>query len=80
MAQSESTSTVSYVICLERGSYVVDLDIGKVYRVAVREENDPSDMLRIVDDSGDDYLYPAAWFEAVDLPARARKVLAAVTT
>ncbi len=69
----------SHVICLERGEYEADLVIGKVYRTAKPEQNDRPVDLRVIDESGEDYLYPAKWFVPVDLPAKAKRVLAAAS-
>jgi hypothetical protein len=66
-----------YVVCVERGNYRVDLQIGKVYRAVRREKNDPADMMRILDDSGEDYLYPGAWFVPIEVTPKAKKALAA---
>jgi hypothetical protein len=43
---------------------IADLVVGQVYRVAPSAEND-GDMLRVIDASGEDYLYPASYFEPV---------------
>jgi hypothetical protein len=76
MAKRKPKSPRGFVVCLSRGTYRIDLDVGKVYRLAAPEKNDPIDMLRVIDNSGDDYLYPADWFVPVLLPARARRILA----
>lgn len=65
-----------YVLCLERGGYRVDLQVGKVYHIAASEKNDSLHLIRIVDDSDEDYLYPKGWFIPVDLPPKARRALA----
>jgi hypothetical protein len=44
-----------------------DLQQMKIYRVAAAETNDPGNYLRVIDDSGEDYLYPARFFEAISL-------------
>lgn len=60
-----------YVICVENQTLFADdgatdlsphLIIGKVYKVAPPQGHD-GDMLRIIDGSGEDYLYPATYFE-----------------
>lgn len=79
MANSSQNSS-SYVVCLKRGSYKIDLEIGKVYRAIRPRKNDPSDMLRVIDGSGEDYLYPAGWFVAIILPPKARKALVAASS
>lgn len=53
----------------------VDLKIGKVYRVLKPRRGDASEDLRVIDDSKDDYIYPATWFAPVELPARARRAI-----
>lgn len=77
MAKARRKSIGDYVVCLERGSYRIDLQVGKVYRTATPEKNDPAEMLRLVDDSGEDYLYPVDWFAPIRLPPKAKRALAA---
>ena len=53
------------------------LDLRKIYRVLPPEGNDPKDYVRVVDESGEDYLYHKKGFELIDLPQRTeRKLLA----
>ncbi|MEI2609110.1 MAG: hypothetical protein V9G20_10835 [Candidatus Promineifilaceae bacterium] len=61
----------SYVRCIQNQTLFADdlaedfaphLVVGRVYKVAPPEPND-GDMLRIIDGSGEDYLYPAHYFE-----------------
>lgn len=63
-----------FVICLDdRGCE--DLQRGKVYAVVDDEAAARDKYLRVVDDSGEDYLYPEACFSFVSLPRDARKAL-----
>jgi hypothetical protein len=66
-----------FVVCVELGELgdfsVDDLTIGRVYEVL--EGVDAHGMLRIIDDSGEDYLYPNALFEPVDIPDKAAERL-----
>ena len=41
---------------------LASLIVGKVYKLAIPEPND-GDLLRVIDESGEDYLYPASYFE-----------------
>jgi hypothetical protein len=77
MTKRRNKQSSRYFLCLARGNYRVDLQVGKVYRAVAPEENDPADMLRLVDDSGDDYLYPIGWFAPLTLPPKAKRALAA---
>jgi hypothetical protein len=36
-------------------------------------------MIRIIDESGEDYLYPSRWFAQIELPPKVRKALATVS-
>lgn len=63
-----------FVICLDdRGSE--DLQKGKVYAVVVDDVAARDKYLRVVDDSGEDYLYPEVCFSFVTLPREARQAL-----
>ena len=68
----------SYVACINSTQDDIDLIVGKIYRVHRAEENDPGTMLRIVDESGEDYLYPTSWFVPMEVPPRVKRALAAV--
>lgn len=55
-----------------------DLGIWKLYRVLPDKKAAKGDFLRVVDESGEDYLYPAGWFVVVGLaPPAVKKLLAA---
>jgi hypothetical protein len=60
-------------VCLDNSSYPASLELHKIYRVF--GDADAHGNLRIVDDSGEDYLYPAKWFAVVELPRRVRTSL-----
>jgi hypothetical protein len=70
-------ATREFAVCIDNGEYDVDLIVGKLYRVARPKRNDRPSDIRIVDESGEDYLYPRGWFVPVELPLKARKALAA---
>ena len=48
------------------------LELHKIYRVLAAADAAAGGDLRIMDESGEDYLSPATWFAAVDLPRRVR--------
>lgn len=68
---------MTFAICLNNEGYEASLELRKIYQVLPPEPNDPRGYIRIVDESGEDYLYNAKAFEAVQLPPRTeRKVRA----
>ena len=62
-------------MCINNGEYELDLIVSKIYRVVKPERNDRSSDIRILDESGEDYLYPRSWFVPLNLPSKAKKVL-----
>lgn len=66
------------VVCIDNEGYPTSLEKRKIY-VALRDvDADKHGLLRIVDESGEDYLYPKTSFRSIALPlAVKRAVLAA---
>ncbi|HEU4367270.1 MAG TPA: hypothetical protein VFV05_03465 [Methylomirabilota bacterium] len=65
----------AFAVCIRNGEYEADLIIGKIYRVMRPKRNDGPADIRVLDESGEDYLYPRAWFVPVELPVKARRAL-----
>jgi hypothetical protein len=53
------------MICVINRGYPVSLDVGKLYRRLEPLPDDPESRIRVVDESGEDYLYPRAFFRPV---------------
>lgn len=65
-----------YVLCVRSGSYKASLEPRKVYRVVPDPAAEGGALLRVVDESGEDYLFPADLFVPIDIPAEAAPVFA----
>jgi len=63
------------VICISNDEYPASLEVRKIYEVLPDSEAVPHQLVRIVDESGEDYLYPAAYFVPVELPSTVRAAL-----
>lgn len=68
---------MTFALCLDNQGYEVALELRKLYPVLPSEPNDPSGYLRIIDESGEDYLYTATAFEVIALPPQLEQRLAA---
>jgi hypothetical protein len=66
---------VRFVVCIENSGYPASLELHKIYRSVPDPSATREGDLRIVDESGEDYLYPAEWFVAVQVPRRVRTSL-----
>jgi len=58
----------TFVVCLETGGYVASLELWKIYRALRDDDAHAHGQLRVVDESGQDYLYPARYFQSIELP------------
>ena len=66
------TRETGFALCIEnRGAD--DLEVRKVYRVLPDKAAAATGYVRVVDDSGEDYLYPDNYFVLVDLPQKAKR-------
>lgn len=64
-----------FVICIENSEYPVSLEKRKIYEALPDADAAQIDHIRVIDESGDDYLYPASYFVEAHLP---KEVQAAV--
>jgi hypothetical protein len=72
-------SSSRYVLCVRNGTYRASLQPRKVYRVVDDSSAEARALLRVVDESGEDYLFPADLFVPIELPAKARPAFARST-
>jgi hypothetical protein len=69
-----------FAICISDTRYVDDLKLRTVYQVLPDESAAKSNYIRVIDETGEDYLFPASHFVFVDLPPDAAKSLTIKTT
>ncbi len=66
-----------YVLCINNEGYEVSLERRKIYRVLEEPGEAELDLIRVVDDSGEDYLYPRRYFVEIALPRAAEQAFVA---
>jgi len=57
-----------FVVCIENEDYEASLELRKIYRVLADRDAEIDGDIRVIDESGEDYLYPADWFIYIELP------------
>jgi hypothetical protein len=67
-AKLSKDSTPRFVVCIDNSDYEASLELHKIYPVVPDADAAQDGDLRVVDESGEDYLYPAARFVAIDIP------------
>jgi hypothetical protein len=69
------TTAATFVMCISNENYPASLELWKVYRVMPDAKGDAHGLIRVVDESGEDYLYPAAHFVPIRVPIVAQKAM-----
>jgi hypothetical protein len=69
------TPPSKFAICINNADYPVSLELPKLYRLVPDEEAERDGDLRVIDESGEDYLYPAEYFLAVEFPQTIQRAL-----
>lgn len=65
----------SFVVCINNKGYPASLEIRKLYQVIPDERASKMRQVRVIDESGEDYLYPESYFVPVKLPDAIERVV-----
>jgi hypothetical protein len=69
-----------FVICVKNKGYAASLELRKLYQVVSDEAAAKLRQIRVIDESGEDYLYPENYFVVVQVPQSAEKALLRAAT
>jgi hypothetical protein len=72
---SQRKPVLKFAVCVSNTDYPASLELHKIYRVLPDEDAAIDGDIRVVDESGEDYLYPAEYFVFVELPKSVEKSL-----
>jgi hypothetical protein len=64
-----------FVVCVKNKGYAASLELRKLYQVVSDTSGAKLDQIRVIDESGEDYLYPEEYFVPVQLPQSAEKAI-----
>jgi hypothetical protein len=65
------------VICIRNDDYPASLEKRKIYLQVPDTEAEKHHHIRVIDESGEDYLYPEAYFKAIELPDEIKRAFIA---
>ena len=65
---SQRKPVLKFAVCVSNVDYPASLELHKIYRVLPDEDAASEGDIRVVDESGEDYLYPSKWFVPVKIP------------
>lgn len=66
---------IRFAVCVNNKGYEVSLERRKIYQVLPDAGAEKHGMVRILDESGEDYLFPATWFVPIALPLATQRAL-----
>lgn len=72
---SRRSKISQYAVCLSNTGYKASLELRKLYAVLDDSGAETDNLIRVIDESGEDYLYPARLFQRVELPAELQRKL-----
>ena len=72
---TEKNSAPQFVVCVNNSDSEASLEFGKIYRVIPDADAENEGLLRIIDESGEDYGFAASRFYPVQLPAQLEQML-----
>jgi hypothetical protein len=67
--------TQGYAVCIRNGGFGASLETRKLYLVVEDADAEANDLIRVVDESGEDYIYPARLFQRLTLPLEVQRAL-----
>lgn len=74
--ETARTRMANYVVCIDNTDYPASLELHKIYLVVPDSNAEADGDLRVVDESGEDYLYSKDRFVSIEIPAALEESLA----
>jgi len=73
--KSRKSRTTQFAVCVDNRGYPASLELHKIYRIIPDDEAAADGDIRVVDESGEDYLYSADRFVEIEPPQTVRRSL-----
>lgn len=70
-----TNKTTTFALCLNNEGYPASLEVGKLYRVIPDQQAESHGLIRVVDESGEDYAFETSRFHPMELPPQIKKTL-----
>lgn len=73
--QKKRKKSHTFVACIDNSGYLASLELHKIYRVIPDADAEEDGDLRVVDESGEDYLYSSDRFVTIEVPKTLEKAI-----
>lgn len=70
---------MEFFVCINNQDYSASLEVRKIYQVLPDPQANAHQMIRVIDESGEDYLYPNSYFMPIELSEPLKQVLVAAS-
>lgn len=70
-----SSKTQGFAVCIRNADYPASLEVRKLYQVVEDPDAQANDLIRVIDESGEDYVYPTGLFQRLTLPIEVQRAL-----
>jgi len=64
-----------FAVCIRNEEYEASLELRKIYEILKDPDAAKHQMIRVVDEEDEDYLYPASWFVPIELPRNVEQAI-----
>ncbi len=65
-----------FAVCIRNDKHEESLELRKIYEVLEDPKAEEHKMIRVIDEEGEDYLYPHEWFLRIELPSNIEQAIA----
>lgn len=77
--EAEQKQAIHFALCLNNEGYEASLEVGKLYRIINDEQAKVHGLIRVIDESGEDYAFSANRFYPMQLPQNVEETLLAAS-
>lgn len=78
-SSSEMKSEAQFAVCISNKGYAASLEVRKIYRLIPDRSGSKHGLVRVIDEMGEDYLFPEEYFVPLRLPQAAERAILRAT-
>jgi hypothetical protein len=73
--KSEQSKSIHFAVCLNNDGYKASLEVGKIYQIIQDDDAEANGLMRVIDESGEDYAFSENRFYPIELPKPVEEAL-----